>query len=114
MGSNEQGLSPAQYPILLVLADGDQHGCAIMQRAAETTDGRTRLGAGTLYGAIKRLLDAGLVEESGDRPVSDLDDERRRYYRLTPLGRAAVREHSMHLRKLVEFARRQGVFAVQP
>src|SRR4026209_2692118 len=77
---------PATFQILLALADGELHGYAIMQDVAQRSDGAVRLGPGTLYGALKRLLEARLVEESGERATPGRDDERRRYYRLTPLG----------------------------
>ena len=76
-------LTPAVFHVLLALADGERHGYAIMQEVAENTGGRIKMGPGTLYGTIKRLLEARMIEESDERPDPDLDDERRRYYRLT-------------------------------
>lgn len=72
--------------ILLALTDDERHGYAIMKRVEELSDNAVRVGAGALYGAIKRLLADGLIEESQDRPDPELDDQRRRYYRLTALG----------------------------
>ena len=83
-------LTPAVFHILLALLDGEQHGYAIMQSVNAATEGQLRMGPGTLYGTIKRKLEARLIEESGERPASEHDDERRRYYRLTDLGRRAA------------------------
>jgi DNA-binding PadR family transcriptional regulator len=98
-------LSPAVWHILVALADDERHGYAIMREVAQRTDGRTRLGPGTLYGTLKRLVDQGLVEESGQRPDPELDDERRRYYRLTPLGRRTVEAEAQRLEEMVAIAR---------
>ena len=76
-------LTPAVFHVLLALADGERHGYAIMQEVAENTGGQIKMGPGTLYGTIKRLLAARMIEESDERPDPELDDERRRYYRLT-------------------------------
>jgi len=84
-------LTPAAFHVLLALADGERHGYAIMQEVAKHTAGRMKMGPGTLYGTIKRLLEAGLIEESDERPDPELDDERRRYYRLSGVGQRAVR-----------------------
>lgn len=94
-------LSPVMHHILLALLEGERHGYAIMQSVERITDGTVAMGPGTLYGALKRLLEAGLVEEAGERSEGD---ERRRYYRLTDLGRVAVRNETERLRRLVEFA----------
>src|SRR4051812_32066498 len=83
-------LSPAALHILLALANGERHGYAIMQEVASLTDDSIRMGPGTLYGSIKRLLAARLIEEAEERPDPDLDDERRRYYQLTNLGVKAL------------------------
>jgi DNA-binding PadR family transcriptional regulator len=99
--ADRAALSPAMHHILLALLEGERHGYAIMQSVERITDGAVAMGPGTLYGALKRLLEAGLVEEAGER--SD-GDERRRYYRLTDLGRVAVRNETGRLRRLVEFA----------
>jgi len=79
-------LPVAQLHILLALADGEKHGYAIMGEVEIMTDGDVTMGPGTLYGTVKRILDAGLVEETDERPDPELDDERRRYYRLTGFG----------------------------
>ncbi len=100
-------LTPAVFHVLLALADGERHGYAIMQEVAESTGGRIKMGPGTLYGTIKRLLAAGMLEESDDRPDPDLDDERRRYYRLTALGQRAVRAEALRYAEIAEVARRK-------
>ena len=82
------------YQILLALAGRDRHGYLIRKAVEQQTDGEMRLGPGTLYAALRRLEDAGLIEESSWRPDADLDDPRRRYYRLTTSGRAAVEARS--------------------
>jgi DNA-binding MarR family transcriptional regulator len=80
-------LPVSEFQILLALADEERHGYAIMREVATRTDGDVQLGPGTLYGAIKRMVSSRLIEESDERPDPDLDDERRRYYRITALGR---------------------------
>ena len=103
-------LTPAVFHILLALADQDRHGYAIMLHVASTTEGQMQLGPGTLYGTIKRLLTATLIEESGERPDSDIDDERRRYYRLTEHGRRVLQLEVQRLASLVKAARASGVW----
>ena len=98
-------LSPAVFHILLSLADGERHGYGIKQEAAQRTGGRIDLGPGTLYGAIKRLLVQGVIEEAERRPDPELNDERRRYYRLTPFGQAVTRAEAERLAELVRQAR---------
>lgn len=95
-------LTPAMHHILLALLDGDRHGYAIMQVVEVLSHGEMRLGPGTLYTSIKKLLDARLIEESGQRP--DEDDERRRYYRLSDAGREAVLAETRRLSRLVQYA----------
>lgn len=99
--------------ILVALADGEKHGYAIMLDVEELSGGAVRMGSGTLYGSIKRMLDQGLIEESDERPDPALDDQRRRYYRLTALGRKAGAAEHARLAALVEAARlrRLGVRA---
>jgi len=98
-------LSPAVFDILLALCDEERHGYGIMQEVARRSGGQTRLRAGTLYRALARLADDGLAEESDERPAPDLDDERRRYYRLTDLGRRVVAAEVRRLAGLVRAAR---------
>jgi DNA-binding PadR family transcriptional regulator len=98
-------LTPAVFHVLLALADGERHGYAIMQEVTASTDGQIKMGPGTLYGTIKRLLEAQLIEESDDRPDAKLDDERRRYYRLTGVGEKVVRAEAQRYAALVAHAR---------
>ena len=98
-------LTPAFFNILLVLADGEKHGYAIMQEVITHTGGKLRLGPGTLYGAIKRLLEDDLIKESAERPDPDHDDERRRYYRLTEFGQRVAAAEAARLQELVQLAR---------
>jgi DNA-binding PadR family transcriptional regulator len=107
-------LSPAGFHILLALADRERHGYAIMSEVGATTDGRIKLGPGTLYGTIKRLLATRLVEESDERPDPELDDERRRYYRLTPFGRRVLQAEVHRFAQLVRAARASGIPAALP
>lgn len=102
-------LTPAVFHILLALADGERHGYAIMQGVAEASEGRLRMGPGTLYGTVKRLLATRLIEESDERPDPELDDERRRYYRLTGLGRAVLEAETHRYQNLVRAARSRGL-----
>jgi DNA-binding PadR family transcriptional regulator len=97
-------LTPPVFHILLALTDEERHGYGIMQDVARQTAGALQLGPGTLYGCLKRMLAAGLVEESGERPDPTLDSERRRYYRMTPKGRRAVRAEAQRLAGAVTVA----------
>jgi len=98
-------LTPAMFHILLALTDRERHGYHIMQEVEERTEGRVRLGPGTLYGSIKRMLAAGWIEETEERPDRDMDDERRRYYRLTDLGYRIATAEAERLERLVKSAR---------
>jgi DNA-binding PadR family transcriptional regulator len=89
------------FHILLTLAGGEQHGYAIMQEVLQRTNDKVRLWPATLYGSIKRLIEAELIEESDERPAPELDDARRRYYRLTPLGRRVLDAECNRLEELV-------------
>jgi DNA-binding PadR family transcriptional regulator len=97
-------LTPPVFHILLALADEERHGYGIMQDVARQTEGALQLGPGTLYGCLKRMLAAGLVEESDERRDPTLDDERRRYYRMTPLGKRIVRAEAQRLAGAVTVA----------
>jgi len=94
-------LKPHSFHILLSLSGQDQHGYGIMQEVLARTSGQVRLWPATLYGALKRLMDEGLIEESGDRPAAEFDDARRRYYRLTPDGKRALDAETARLEELV-------------
>src|SRR5262245_53162045 len=89
------------FHVLLSLAGGEQHGYAIMQDVLERSGGTIRLWPATLYGSLKRLIKEGLIVESGERPAPELDDARRRYYRLTPLGEQVLDLESQRLKDLV-------------
>jgi DNA-binding PadR family transcriptional regulator len=97
-------LSPPEFQILLALADREKHGYAIMREVSERSGGRTQLGPGTLYGAVKRMLSGGLIEEAEERPDPKLDDQRRRYYRLTDTGRRLAIAEAERLVELVREA----------
>ena len=97
-------LTPAVFHILLALADGERHGYAIMREVAAQTDGQMRLGPGTLYGSIRRMLADGVIEESDTRPDPAVDDERRRYYRLTDFGLRVTRAEAQRLAQLLQIA----------
>ena len=104
-------LSPQVFHILIALAGGDQHGYAIMQEVTARSGGKLRLSPGTLYGCIRRMLEQGVVVELRDRerPGRDEDDERRRYYRLTPFGRKVVKAEAIRLADSLEQARIYGL-----
>ena len=101
-------LPPATFHILLAVAEEDRHGYAIIQEVAMRTDGELKLSAGTLYRSIQRMLEHGLIVETRDRPAPEDDDERRRYYRITPDGMAAARDEARRLHQLVKMARAKG------
>jgi DNA-binding PadR family transcriptional regulator len=98
-------LKPHWFHILLCLAGEEQHGYGIMQEVLERTGGKVRLWPATLYGTLKRLIEADLIEESDERPAPEVDDERRRYYRLTKLGRRVLAAESERLEDLVRVLR---------
>jgi DNA-binding PadR family transcriptional regulator len=98
-------LKPHWFHILLSLASGEQHGYGIMQDVLNRTTGKVRLWPATLYGTIKRLIEAELIEESDERPAAELDDARRRYYRLTALGKRVLDAECERLQELVQAIR---------
>jgi DNA-binding PadR family transcriptional regulator len=100
-------LSPAVLQILLALADEERHGYGIMKEVEGRTGGEVRLGPGTLYGSIKRMLADGLIAESDERPDPELDDQRRRYYRITDFGRRVAGAEAARLAGLVRTAQRK-------
>lgn len=98
-------VSSAAYHVLLALGRGERHGYGIMREVEALSEGATRLGPGTLYRTLREMLDGGLIAESGERPDPAHDDERRRYYMLTDLGRRAALAETRRLARLVEHAR---------
>ena len=101
-------LPPATLHILMSLAEEDRHGYAIIQDVAARTAGALKLSAGTLYRSIHRMLEQGLIVEVQERPAPEVDDERRRYYRITPFGEATARAEARRLTDLVRMARASG------
>ena len=101
-------LRPVEFDVLLALGDGERHGYAIMQEALRRSDGQVQLEPGTLYRALRRMREAGLVTESASRSP-DGDDERRRYYRLTALGRRVAAAEAQRMAGLVLTARTRGL-----
>ena len=121
MGEERRGprdllpLTPAVLHILLALAEEKRHGYGIMREVEERTAGETRLGPGTLYGSIKRMLADGLIEESDERPNPAIDDQRRRYYRITDFGRRVAGAEAERLQNLVSAARAKKIsFGTRP
>ena len=102
-------LTPAVLHILLALADGERHGYGIMQEVTGRAGGHVKMGPGTLYGSIKRMLTDGLIEETGERPDPALDDERRRYYRLTSFGLRVMQAEVLRLHQIVLLAQSKQV-----
>jgi DNA-binding PadR family transcriptional regulator len=107
-------LTTATFQILLALVDGERHGYAIMREVVQHTEGAVRLGPGTLYGSLKRLLEAGLIEEGGERADAELDDERRRYYRISELGMSVARAEARRLDGMVRAAREKRLIGLEP
>ncbi len=102
--TNLTPLSPAVFHILLSLGEGERHGYALKREISLRTGGRLKLGPGVLYGSINKMLELGLIEESDDRPDPHLDDERRRYYRITAYGRKVAQAEAARMRDLVQLA----------
>src|ERR1700730_10528248 len=98
-------LSPAFFHILLSLGEGERHGYALKREIAARTQGKLKLGPGMLYGSINKMLELGLIEESADRPDPHLDDERRRYYRITNYGRKVAQAEAARMRELAQLAK---------
>src|SRR5688500_11703138 len=107
-------LQPAAFHILLALSEGERHGYALMSDVAELSDGAVRLGPGTLYGTIKRLLAGGLIQEVEPRVDPELDDQRRRYYALTTAGRAVLSAEATRLARLTAVAAQRKLIRGMP
>jgi DNA-binding PadR family transcriptional regulator len=107
-------LQPAEFHVLVVLAETERHGYAINQEIETRTNNAVSLSAGTLYRTIQRLLDDGLIVESRRRPAKTEDDERRRYYRITPFGTAVARAETARLANLVRLAKVSGIAPLAP
>jgi DNA-binding PadR family transcriptional regulator len=101
-------LPAATFHILMAVAEEDRHGYAVIQDVAARTGGELKLSAGTLYRSVQRMLEQGLIMETQERPAPELDDERRRYYRITPLGAAVAKAEATRMAKLVRWARGLG------
>jgi DNA-binding PadR family transcriptional regulator len=101
-------LPEATFHILMAVAEDDRHGYAIIQEVATRTDGALKLSPGTLYRSIQRMLEQGLIQETAERPAPELDDERRRYYRITAFGRTVAKAEARRLAQLVKLARESG------
>ena len=104
-------LTPAVFNIMLALADGEKHGYGIMLEVETNTNGQITMGPGTLYGSIKRMLKAGLIEECDERSDPELDHQRRRYYRLTGMGQQVLRLEAERLASQVHLARAKNLLA---
>jgi len=102
-------LPPATFHILMAVADEDRHGYAIIQDIAARTDGVLQMSAGTLYRSIQRMQEQGLIVEARERPAPEDDDERRRYYRITPFAFAVARAEARRLTEMVQLARARGI-----
>ncbi len=103
-GNKKSSLTPAVFHILLALSNGELHGYAIMKKVGEDSQGQVKMGAGTLYGSIKRMLDAGLVEESDKRIDPEMNDERRIYYRITGVGEKVLADELERYNRIVSLA----------
>jgi DNA-binding PadR family transcriptional regulator len=103
-------LTPAMFHTLLALADGEKHGYAILKEVSRRTDGKVQLSAGTLYGNLARLESSGMIAESDHRPEIGLDDERRRYYRLTEFGREVAMAEARRMEAALEQAYAKNLF----
>ena len=102
-------LPPATFHILVALADEDRHGYAVIKDVAARTGGTLKLSPGTLYRSVDRMVQQGLIRETSSRPARDMDDERRRYYRITPFGRDVAMAEARRLAQMLELARAKGL-----
>jgi DNA-binding PadR family transcriptional regulator len=101
-------LKPVHFLVLVVLLEGDCHGYGLVKEIEERTEGGMQLEPGNLYRFIRKLMDVGMIAESSRRPARDADDERRRYYRITPFGREVVTAEAARMKALVRFVERHG------
>jgi DNA-binding PadR family transcriptional regulator len=102
-------LPPATFHVLVALADEDRHGYAVIKDIAARTGGTLKLSPGTLYRSIDRMVQQGLIREISSRPAKDMDDERRRYYRITPFGREVALAEARRLAQMLDLARQRGL-----
>src|SRR5215469_7833269 len=102
--------TPAVFYLLLALAGGEKHGYELMKQVKQDSSGQVKMGTGTLYGSLKRMLTDGLIAEAGERPDPALDDERRRYYRLTDLGRRAFLTELQRYQEVISIANQRRLF----
>ena len=102
-------LPPATFHILVALADEDRHGYAVIKDVLARTGGTLKLSPGTLYRSVERMVQQGLILETSSRPAKDMDDERRRYYRITPFGREVALAESRRLTQMLDLARARGL-----
>ena len=112
VSASQMPVTPAMFNVLLALVDGEKHGYAILKEVDEQTQGEVRLSTGTLYGIIKRLLAEGLIAESRTRPAAEMDDSRRRYYRVTEAGREVAAAEAVRMEKLIARARAKRLIKV--
>jgi DNA-binding PadR family transcriptional regulator len=105
-GNKKPLLTPAVFHILLALSNGELHGYGIMKQVEAHSQGKVNMGAGTLYGSLKRMLDAGLIKESSRRIDSEMDDERRNYYQITGVGEKALTDELERLHNIVSLAQK--------
>ncbi len=103
-------LTPAVFYILLALADGERHGYGIMKQVEVDSQGKVTMGPGTLYGSLKRMLDAGLVKESNKRVDPAMDDQRRIYYQMTSIGAQALAAELARYRRVITLAQQRQLF----
>ena len=104
-------LTPAMFEVLIALADGEKHGYAIIKEVARRTDGEVALSAGTLYAIIRRFEQEGVIQESDERPDPALDDERRRYYKLTAFGREVAQAEARRMETALKLAHAKNLIA---
>ncbi|HXA07971.1 MAG TPA: PadR family transcriptional regulator [Bryobacteraceae bacterium] len=112
ISASQMPVTPAMFNVLLALVDGEKHGYAILKEVTEQAQGEVRLSTGTLYGIIKRLLAEGLIAESRTRPAAEMDDSRRRYYRVTQTGRELAAAEAVRMEKLIARARAKRLIKV--